>query len=33
LDALYEKFTAVDDEAAEDSPELPGLGRDSETSE
>jgi DNA polymerase I len=33
LDALYDKFTTAEDDPAEDSPELPGLGRVSGTSE
>lgn len=33
LDALYDKFMSAEDEAAEDHPELPGLGRSGETSE
>jgi DNA polymerase, archaea type len=33
LDALYDKFNAADDEAATDSPELPGLGRAAESTE
>jgi DNA polymerase I len=33
LDALVAKFTAAEDDEAEDSPELPGLGRDAGTSE